>query len=223
MNWAEQVDQLMTPSKLLFAAASLVILKTVGTVLLSYRGYFPPDFQTDFLLGREAYFFGRYQGFFYAHIVSGPLSLLLGMLLLSDWLRQRKPKLHRMMGRVQVACVLGVVSPSGLWMSFYAETNSAVGSVVAGSVFAALAVATGWTVALGWRAAVKRKFAVHRLWMWRCYVLLCSAVVLRIIGALAIVTEAASDWLYPVAAWISSVVPLILFEAMRYPKNAERP
>ena len=111
MNWAEQVDQLMTPSKLLFAAASLVILKTVGTVLLSYRGYFPPDFQTDFLLGREAYFFGRYQGFFYAHIVSGPLSLLLGMLLLSDWLRQRKPKLHRMMGRVQVACVLGVLPP----------------------------------------------------------------------------------------------------------------
>jgi len=208
-----------TLRKLLTVAGSLVILKTVITVLLSYRGYFPPDFQTDFLLGRERYFFGSYQWSFYAHIVSGPMSLLFGVLLLSVRLRKRFPKLHRVMGRVQVFCVLGVVTPSGLWMSFYTESNSVVGAAVAGSAFAALAIATGWTVALGWRAAVKRKLAVHRLWMWRCYVLLCSAVVLRIIGGLAIMTELESDWVYPVAAWGSWIVPLVMFEAMNRFRN----
>ncbi len=200
---------------LLLLAMSLVILKTIATVLVSYRGYFPADFQTNFLLGREAYFFGSYQWSFYAHIVSGPLSLLFGMLLLSDRLRMRFPQWHRVVGRVQVFCVLGVVTPSGLWMAFYTESNSAAGALIAGCAFAALAVATGWTVALGWRAAVKRKFAVHRLWMWRCYVLLCSAVVLRIVGGFSLLADFESDWLYPASAWGSCFLPLLLFEALR--------
>jgi hypothetical protein len=75
-----------------------------------------------------------------------------------------------------------------------------------------LAVATGTFVALGWRSAVKRHFSEHRRWMWRCFLCLSSAVVLRLTAGLAIVADIDGDWIYPMAAWISWLVPLAVFE-----------
>ena len=57
--------------------AGLLILKVTVSVLLGYRDYFPPNFESDFLRGRQAYFFGAYQWAFYTHIASGPVSLIL--------------------------------------------------------------------------------------------------------------------------------------------------
>ena len=200
----------MTLRRLLQTLMGLLILRVTVHVLLSYRDYFPPNFESDFLRGRDSYFFGPYQWAFVVHILSGPCSLVVGMVLLSDWFRRRWPKWHRALGRIQVANVLGFMTPSGLWMAFYAESG-----VVAGTGFAALAVATGFTVAMGWRTAMKRRFAEHQRWMWRCYVLLCSAVVLRVIGGLATVTGFYSEWLYPVNAWACWIVPLLVLETLR--------
>ncbi len=100
-----------------------------------------------------------------------------------------------------------LVTPSGLWMAYRAEAGP-----IAGLGFAALAVATGTCVALGWRSAVQRRFADHRRWMWRCYLLLCSAVVLRLIVGLATVTGFQGAWLDPVVAWVSWLLPLMAFE-----------
>jgi len=201
-------DQFRTLRYLLLICASVLILRVTASVVLSYRGYLPPDFTTDFLRGREAYFFGGYQWAFYVHIASGPVSLVLGMVLLSDRFRRKWPRWHRVLGRIQVANVLGLVTPSGLWMAFYAESGW-----VAELGFAALAIATGFSIAMGWLAAVKRRFASHQRWMWRCYVLLCSAVVLRVIGGLATVAGYYGEWLYPLNAWACWVVPLAALEA----------
>lgn len=53
---------------------SLLILKVTGAVVLKYRDYFPPDFESDFLRGREPYFSGGYHWAFYIHILSGPIA-----------------------------------------------------------------------------------------------------------------------------------------------------
>lgn len=188
----------------------LLILKVVAGVLLSYRDYMPPDFQSDFLQGRELHFYGSYRWAFYAHITSGPWSLILGLILISERFRLRFPKWHRTLGRIQVFCVLLVVTPSGLWMSNFAETGA-----IAGAGFAALAVVTGMCVVFGWISAVKRRFILHRRWMLRCFVLLCSAVVLRMIGGLATITSVEAEWLYPFAAWACWLVPLMGFETNR--------
>ncbi|MHC5542477.1 DUF2306 domain-containing protein, partial [Singulisphaera rosea] len=62
------------------------------------------------------------------------------------------------------------------------------------------------------RSAVARRFEEHRRWMWRCYLLLGSTVVLRLIGGLAIVTGMGAFWLDALATWISWLVPLAVFE-----------
>ena len=187
--------------------AALLILKVTAGVVQNYRDYFPANFNSDFLRGREAHFSGIYRCAFYTHIASGPCSLLLGMILVSEHFRRRFPRWHRYLGRTQVACVLVLVTPSGLWMAYHASAGP-----IAAVGLAVLAVATGLCVALGWRSAVNRRFTEHRRWMWRGFLLLCSAVVLRLIGGLAIVTGFHAVWLDPVATWMSWLLPLIAFE-----------
>jgi len=78
--------------------------------------------------------------------------------------------------------------------------------------FALLAILTGACAALGWRAAMQRRFAVHRRWMSRCYLLLCSAVVLRLMGGLATVSGVSAPWFDPLASWGCWVLPLATYE-----------
>ncbi len=188
--------------------ATIVIFRTVAVVFFSFGDYFPPNFHSDFLLGREAYFFGVYQWAFYAHIVSGPVCLIAGLALLSESLRRGLPRLHRVLGRVHVATVLLLLAPSGLWMAWYTETGA-----VAAAGFATLAMLTAVFAVLGWRAAVARRFDEHRAWMQRCYALLCSAVVVRAIGGAAEVYG--WEGTYPLAAWLGWIVPLLALECSR--------
>lgn len=194
-------------SRILLVLLCGLVLKTTLAVLLAYRDYFPPNFNSDFLFGRDAYFFGPYRWAFYTHIISGPFALINGLVLLSNSFRQRFPTWHRRLGKVQIACVFLFVSPSGLWMAWYAATGT-----VAAVGFATLAMLTAFTVALGWRAALQRRFDVHRYWMLRCYVLLCSAVTLRVIGGLSEVLGI--FWTYPFAAWLSWLIPLAALECL---------
>ena len=92
-------------------------------------------------------------------------------------------------------------------MAWYAQTG-----IVAGAGFSALAIATGVSAAFGWRSAVQKRFADHSRWMWRCFLLLCSAVIIRLVGGLATVTGIGVDWSYPLAAWLSWLVPLAIYE-----------
>ena len=194
----------------LILLAGLLIFKVTAAVVLGYRNYFPPDFNSDFLRGREGYFFARYQWAFYCGISSGPVSLIAGMILISERFRLRFPKWHRRLGRIQVASILLLVTPSGLWMAYYAAAGA-----IAAVGFALLAISTAACAALGWRAAVQRRFAVHRLWMWRSYLLLCSAVALRLLGGLATVSGLHAAWFDPLASWACWLGPLAVFELSR--------
>jgi hypothetical protein len=187
--------------------AVLLVCKVTLSVVIGYRDYLPPNFQSEFLLGREAYFFGAYGGAFYVHLVSGPATLLLGTILLSDRFRTRARAWHRRLGRVQGACVLLALVPSGLWMAGYAATGT-----VAALGLGSLAVATAVCVLLGWRAAVTRRFADHRRWMLRTYMLLLSAVVIRLMGGAATAIGFDALWLYPLSCWASWLVPLAAYE-----------
>jgi hypothetical protein len=141
--------------------AGVLILKVTAVVVSNYHNYFPPNFSSDFLRGREGHFLGIYQGAFYTHIVSGPVSLILGLMLIAERSRSRFPRWHRCLGRVQVGCVVLLVTPSGVWMAFYAAAGP-IGAVG----LAALAIATAICVSLVAWAAMNRRFADHRRWMW---------------------------------------------------------
>jgi hypothetical protein len=195
------------PERILTLLAGVLVVKVTASVVSNYHNYFPPNFASDFLRGRERDFPGVYQWAFYTHILSGPVSLILGMFLVGEGLRTRFPRWHRDLGRLQVACVLLLVTPSGIWMAWYAAAGP-----IAAVGLATLAIATAICISVGAWSAVMRRFADHRRWMWRCYLLLCSAVVLRMIGGLATVTGVTAPWVDPLATWMSWLTPLSVFE-----------
>ena len=197
--------------------AGVLILKVTVSVVSKYHNYLPPNFTSDFLRGREGYFPGVYQGAFYTHIMSGPISLILGLILVGERFRTRFPKWHRGLGRLQVACVLLLVAPSGLAMAYHAQAGP-----IAAAGLAALAIATATCVSLGAWSAVTRRFADHHRWMWRCYLLLCSAVVLRLIGGLATVTGVTGPWVDPLATWMCWLIPLFAFELREWTRRKSR-
>jgi uncharacterized membrane protein len=188
--------------------AVVLILRVLVTILANYPDYFPPDFDSIFLQGREATFTGLYRLAFYVHIVSGPIVLVNGLILLSERVRRRHDRWHRMLGRVQVVVLLLFVLPSSVVMS-----RHAFGGWPAGLSFMLLSVVTAGCAVAGVVYARRRRYEQHRRWMLRCYVLISSAVALRLIsGAAGLVGVPNPEGAYIVAAWSSWLFPLAVYE-----------
>jgi uncharacterized membrane protein len=186
----------------------VLILRVLATILANYPDYFPPNFESLFLQGREATFVGAYRPAFYVHIFSGPVVLFNGLILLSETVRRRHGGLHRVLGRVQVVVLLVFVLPTSVVMA-----RHAFGGWPAGLSFLALSVATAWCAIVGVVHARARRFDRHRRWMLRCYILICSAVVLRLMsGAAGLVGVANPEAAYIAAAWCSWLLPLTAYE-----------
>jgi len=192
---------------LLFATVLLVCKVLVETVY-EYRWYFPADFvAADFLMGREPTFFGMYRAAFYTHIISGPITILLGGGLILTSGISRLASWHRIGGRVQILLVLALVTPSGLIMSTQAFTGA-----IAGVGFAAHSIITAAAAIAAIHFAQRRQFSRHRRWATRCFLLLCSPLLLRVISGATIVIHVDSDLTYQVTAWLSWLMPLIGYE-----------
>ncbi len=101
-------------------------------------------------------------------------ALLIGAVQFSKVLRERKPWIHRWVGRVYVtSCLIGAAA--GLLLAI-GSSSGAVASVGFGS----LAIAWIVTNLLGWYNAREWHFAAHRRWMIRSWALTLSAVTLRL-------------------------------------------
>jgi uncharacterized membrane protein len=188
--------------------AVLLILRVLVTILANYPDYFPPRFDALFLQGREATFTGTYRFAFYIHILFSPVVLFNGLILMSETVRRHYGGWHRVLGYVQVVALLLFVLPSSVVMS-----RHAFGGWPAGLSFALLSAATATCAIVGVVYARQRRYERHRRWMNRCYILICSAVALRLIsGTAGLVGVPSAEGAYIVAAWSSWLVPLASYE-----------
>lgn len=203
----------MKPSLLTTALrwlAVVLILRVLVTILANYRDYFPPDFESLFLQGREATFRGAYRVAFYVHIFAAPVVLVNGLVLLAVNARCPHRAWHRWLGRGQVAVLLLLVLPSSVVMA-----RHAFGGWLAGLSFLVLSAATASCAITGVVHALRRRFDRHRRWMVRSYVLICSAVALRLIsGAAGLIGVSSPEGAYIAAAWASWLVPLAGYEML---------
>lgn len=190
---------------------SLLFAKILFVILYEYRFYFPADFvNSSFLIAREDYFYGLYGIAFYSHIVAGPFTLVGAFFLMLTGGVHKFGALHKTVGRIVLLLVLLVIVPSGLVMSTKAFTGA-----IAGWGFALTSMFTGICAMLAIYYARQRMFKLHQVWACRCFIFLCSPVVLRLISGAAFVTASESELSYQLSAWLSWLVPLAGFEIFR--------
>lgn len=109
-----------------------------------------------------------------AHAGFAATALLTGAFQFSRRVREGRPVVHRLMGRVYViGCLAG--APAGLILAL----GSSAGPIATAG-FGSLAVLWFMTSAMGWQCARIRKFDKHRQWMIRSWALTLSAVTLRL-------------------------------------------
>jgi hypothetical protein len=190
-------------------AALALFAKVLFNILAEYRWYFPADFdRSAFLAGRRFTFVGIYRAAFYAHICVGPPVLLLALFLVMTGGRRSLAKWHRIAGRLLAALVLLVLVPSGLIMA-----NQAYAGATAGLGFALLSLITGACVSGAAYFAIRRKYQWHQQFASRSFILLVSPMLLRVASGAAIVMDCESELFYQLNAWLSWLLPLLIYES----------
>ncbi|MFN5288161.1 MAG: DUF2306 domain-containing protein, partial [Planctomyces sp.] len=187
------------------ALAILVIaLRIIGT----YGFYFPPNFDRGFLQARQAYFWSSLYGMgFYLHIIGAPLALISGLPQFSRLLLRWSPRFHRCLGRIYAMSVLLAAAPGGFIMGFRSFAGNP-----ALFCFTVMSLLVSAFTLLAWRDALRRKFQSHRRWMIRSYLMMVSAVLLRLIDPLLRDLGVPDVQSYVWSVWLSWVPSLVIFE-----------
>ena len=146
------------------------------------------------------------------HFAGGGLALALGPFQFRASHRARRPALHRWMGRLYVAAILGS-GVAGLALAFYSQ-----GGVTAHAGFASLAALWLATTVAAFVAIRQGDTAAHQRWMIRSFALTFAAVTLRVYIPVSLSMGAAFETAYPVIAWACWVPNLIVAEWLFVPR-----
>lgn len=189
--------------------AAVAILVIAFRITRTYRFYFPPDFGQGFLRARDAYFWSSLYGVgFYLHIIGAPLALISGLPQFSRLLLRWSPRLHRLLGRIYAVSVLAGAAPGGLIMGFRSFAG-----IPAWICFTVMSLLVSVFTLLAWRDALRRRIQSHRRWMTRSYLMMVSAVLLRLIDPLLRDLGVPDVPSYVCSLWLSWVPSLVVFEA----------
>lgn len=171
-------------------------------IVIAYAAYYAALGEASFRPPLDASFMERPWAIG-VHASFGGLALFLGLFQMSQRLRTKRPDIHRWMGRITVP--IAVISGSaGLWLAVYSY-----GGWITHLGFGGLAIGTISCPILGWLAMRRKDVTAHRAWMLRTFLLLFSAVTLRIF-LMPLATTLGFLTAYQIVSWLCWV-PNILF------------
>lgn len=177
-------------------------------ITLKSFDYYQPDFSSGYLLDKKEAFAGIFKWGLYGHIATAPLLLLISSLLLFFPLEKRLPALHRCLGTIYVVFVLAVSAPSALVLSFYA-----FGGLSGKISFGLLSLLWWFFTCLAYKQACKKDFKSHQVNMSRSFLLVLSAVNLRLFTFIfSHFLEWSGPEMYSWASWLSWLPFLLIYE-----------
>ena len=199
------------PAVIVFLRTALLWVLSLGVALMSWR----------FMVGgvEATMEFVAYHAqlrpiTFFAHVIFAPVALALVPFQLWQGLRNRRPIVHRVLGRLYGLAIL-ISGASGLWL---AATTMA--GPVAAFGFGLLAVLWLGTTGRGISLAIRGDRVAHRRWMIRSIALTLAAVTLRIQIPMGMMLDIPFDTAYPAIAWLCWVPNLIVAEMIvRWPRR----
>jgi uncharacterized membrane protein len=136
---------------------------------------------------------------FYAHILGGAIALLTGWMQFWTTFRKRYPAFHKFLGKVYLIAVLGLSSPAGFYLAWFAT-----GGLWAGLGFGILAILWFYSTFSAYSAIRQGQVEAHKNWMIRSYAFTFAAVTLRLWLPLLINLFGMHNFMisYTIIAWL---------------------
>lgn len=180
-------------------------------ILLAGFSYLHPDFSAGYLSGKAHLFDGFWfpTGLF-LHAFSAPFALLIVSLLVLFRL-EKKPELHRFLGKIALLLLCLFVVPSGWILSYFA-----MGGMIGKFIFFLLSSYTGYAALQAYQCARRRQFTEHKHWMHEVLALLLSAILLRLLLVLFVSFSFTGNTAYIVAAILSWIPSIVTLKLVRY-------
>lgn len=132
------------------------------------------------------------------HVAGGIVCILSSLLQFHRPLLRRLPSLHRYLGRAYTISVIGILCPTGFYLSFFAKGGAAG---VAG--FLLLGVLTFGTTLRGWLCMRRGQTRDHIIWMIRSFAMITTAITFRIYNIGLYELGMDEDAIYNVALYLS--------------------
>jgi len=188
----------------------LFILLIGSLIVFVTSRYLDSNDTGGYLAGRseESISLIRYSVLF--HAIASFLALVFTSTLIFFRLEQKYPTAHRLAGKLTVFLTILLVVPTGFILSYHA-----LGGLYGKLIFALLTLLTLLFISYGFYNAMKRRFDLHKKWMLRFFVLLTSAIWLRINLFICfqvkwVISE--TDYLWcAVLSWVPQLLLLELF------------
>jgi len=143
----------------------------------------------------------------YTHVFAASVALLIGPFQLSPAIRQRRPGVHRWLGRTYLLVGVLVGGLAGLYMA-----GHAFGGPVSRAGFGLLALSWLYTGLRAYLAIRRRAVDEHRRWMVRNFALAFAAVTLRLYLPASVAAGIDFAVAYPLIAWLCWVPNLVFAE-----------
>jgi uncharacterized membrane protein len=203
-------------SLVIFLSLSIGILAVLPYLTFD-RANFAPVFEGRFELGGEFWL--------YMHIICGGVALLSGGFQFWPWLRNRRPHIHRFLGRLYY---FGGIFPSSIGGLVVAQGT--VAGLTGQIGFSLLAIAWFVSGVLALRAIMRGDVQTHRAWMYRNFALTFGAVLLRLWLGVLIAPQVMSGvdadmaflQAYQTVAWLAWVPNLWVAEWLIQRENPRR-
>jgi uncharacterized membrane protein len=203
-----------TLSRVAWLATFLLMLIAVAMVArrtLSLAGVLPPATAFPEAAAADASF-ARHALLTMVHIVPGLIFVLLGPLQFVKALRTRRPRLHRVMGRLVLASGL-VTGVTALVMT----TRMAIGGALESAAIALFGALFLIALVRAFVCIRQRQVARHREWMIRAFAIgLAVATIRPIIGlffATRSLTHLTPSQFFGIAFWLGFTLQLLAAEA----------
>lgn len=174
--------------------------------------YIQPTFEEAFLLQKRHLMENSvFKAGLAAHGISACLALLCCSFLALIRIENKKPALHRFIGKVALVLIFLVVVPGGLVLSYYAS-----GGVIGKLLFFLLSVYTAYLAYDGLKKIREKKIVLHQLIMTELMTILCSAIILRLLLLLFYFIDLWSWQLnYCLAAALSWLPTMFIFALLK--------
>ncbi|MBL1281097.1 MAG: DUF2306 domain-containing protein [Fluviicola sp.] len=146
---------------------------------------------------------------FYIHVFTSPIVIISGLFQFNKRILKKKPKIHRLLGKIYIFTVLFVTGPAAFVMSLYAN-----GGRVTQTSFVILSTLWILFTFLAYQKIRNKEIKPHVRWMIRSYALTLSAVTLRFYAYLLDVfnVDIPPREAYLILAYISWIPNLIVAE-----------